>query len=199
MTLWKKHRQLPNSHEWDSLTLRCRPTPNRSKYSFEINCKKVIPSKSSMVFSSLATDLSANSARVSACGRERRVLKNQSVNVTVSDTVGRQHPQHWNSLASGQSPQIKGVVKLASFSLSVRTLISSSYLSSFCEYCGPKEAETGVMHLPNCNICTSLQRQTEPKNTPTLSFIWNKDLMTYQTVLKKTWATRLRCNRFIFN
>lgn len=29
--------------------------------------KKVIPSKSSMVFSSLATVLSANSARVSAC------------------------------------------------------------------------------------------------------------------------------------
>lgn len=163
MTLWKKHRQLPNSHEWDSLTLRCRPTPNRSKYSFEINCKKVIPSKSSMVFSSLATDLSANSARVSACGRERRVLKNQSVNVTVSDTVGRQHPQHWNSLASGQSPQIKGVVKLASFSLSVRTFISSSYLSSLCEYCGPKE--TFIYPQITATPHQFTETDTKPKNT----------------------------------
>ena len=40
----------------------------------------------------------------------------------------------------------KALWNLTSFSLSVRTLISSSYLSSFCEYCGTK-TKTGVKHM----------------------------------------------------
>lgn len=66
-----------------------------------------------MVFSSLATDLSANSARVSAC------------NTKPCNTSDK----------SAEEVLICFLTCLTSFSFSVSTLISSSYLSSFCEYC----------------------------------------------------------------
>ena len=75
-------------HDW-KVTLPRQYSAIRTKLETRL---KILPSKSSMLFSNLVTDLSANSARVSA-----------------------------------------------SFSLSERTLISSSYLSSFCEYCNQKE------------------------------------------------------------
>lgn len=82
-----------------------------------------------MVFSSLATDLSANSARVSACDTNRMhesAHRMRSRNTV--QTSGKQQKPH----------QIFDNKHLTSLSLSVRTLISSSYLSSFCEYCNPK-------------------------------------------------------------
>lgn len=90
--------------------------------------KKVIPSKSSMVFSSLATVLSANSARVSAC------VTHTDLWVSTCDASLQRCINH-----PGLQTQDSW---LASFSLSVRTLISSSYLSSFCEYYGKQEEHT---------------------------------------------------------
>lgn len=74
--------------------------------------KPDVPSRSSMVFSSLATDLSENSARVSAFERLKTVRK--TVQVIRNSSI---------SLA--QSLQIKSA-QFTSFSLSLRLLISSS-------------------------------------------------------------------------
>lgn len=124
-----------------------------------------IPSRSSMDFSSLATVLSANSARVSAWQNTLELLRDFK-------------KQNWNSwhylehfhviFQRKNSKCQKGAlaiyftwdtplepvnsalrqitpfpeqhyINLTSLSLSVRTLISSSYLSSFSEYCGERQ------------------------------------------------------------
>lgn len=77
-----------------------------------------VPSRSSMVFSSFATVLSANSARFSACG----------------ETTGAVNAR------PRQLRSAPGRRELTSFSLSFMTLISSSYLSSFSEYWRDKAA-----------------------------------------------------------
>ena len=83
-----------------------------------------------MVFSSLATDLSANSARVSACVVETDLRVSQTLKVRYGSC----------ELCKFSQPAApdKALWNFTSFSLSVRTLISSSYLSSFWEYCGTK-------------------------------------------------------------
>lgn len=142
---------------------------------------KTLPSKSSMLFSNLVTDLSANSARVSACNdlihlsqghgdsnqqlrvqgkpedrpqvfitrrvatvsdgsQLTRYIENLSICLTwtvrLERTVPWPTPQNLNHPPSRQP--LPGS-RITSFSLSERTLISSSYLSSFCEYCNQKE------------------------------------------------------------
>lgn len=80
--------------------------------STRVNGVTTVPSKSSMVFSSFATVLSANSARFSAC-KETRKQGHHPVTAAVFTSS-------WDELTS--------------FSRSFMILISSSYLSSFSEY-----------------------------------------------------------------
>ena len=108
------------------------------------------PSRSSMVFSSLATVLSANSARVSAWSTEKDLRHGRSFQKPLYSfmcDVWREPPREQTS-----------------FSLSVRTLISSSYLSSFREYYGHKEellsASEHILKAHTTHIQTQTHLQT---------------------------------------
>lgn len=93
-----------------------------------------LPSRSSMVFSSLATVRSANSARVSTY-REKNAEREKNV---------KGHKMAWMACIWPTKKRLacktirmsscSNLNSLTSFSLSVRALISSSYLSSFSEY-----------------------------------------------------------------
>lgn len=101
---------------------------------WKVELKQSVPSKSSMDFSSLAAVLSANSARVSAFQNEKEHV----------DHPGYSLASRWGYSLSGH--------ELTSLSLSFRTFISSSYLSSFSEYCSDKE-EIEVKVCIGYSIC----------------------------------------------
>lgn len=126
-----------------------------------------LPSRSSMVFSSLATDLSANSARVSAWQTHKqreRERENWITSSTHQKTVTQsEHPQTLMILMLNLFSRTRES-QLTSFSLSVKILISSSYLSSFWEYC---------RHIGRKNI---MHEQKGKATSPCLS----KQLQKYQ-------------------
>lgn len=104
-----------------------------------------LPSRSSMVFSSFATDLSANSARVSAWKKRKDGRHGQERGLP------REPPRTQPSFLVSH-PQFPATGNLTSFSFSSRSLISSSYLSSLVEYFKRHTHAVSKLLLPSSGI-----------------------------------------------